>query len=357
MSDFSNFNISSAPEVPAKKPKKKSLFGKKEKTKKKAKAPSVKYDASYAIHHMKDDSDQPKKKSLFNHKSKAEKQAEKEEAFQHRQALMKTAEQVQKLQENQNRTLIIRQQLTGPTKLIGDKELFKLVKMDTSMDAINKRMQTRVLTAGIAFFAMLIVGLITKKLGMMVVAGVMLAGMTWFYDIQNTNKYYMRFQMERQMAFSQFVRLAASYLPEMSDGANLFSIFKKILPRLEHKRDRAALERLMIRMQKDPNDSKPFNDFAHDFSVSDRAILIMQVIQRMYLGDTNDSNIQALAKDADDEIISQIDQIIEIKLHKFDNTTTKIMIGIMIPLLGFFGLFLLKQVSSVFSAINIGQKL
>lgn len=271
--------------------------------------------------------------------------------------LLKEAERVKKMQGGNDTLLVYRQQLHGLGNLISDKELSKVVKMGTPIDVIQKRITTRFLVSIVAFIAGMLVGLMAKSIGGGAVAGTLFGGFFYIFDIQRVSMNFKRFQLERQMAFSQFVRLAASYLPEMNDGSNMFAVFKKILPRLEHKRDRKALEKLMIDMQPDPDDPTPWNNFAKAFSVSQRATLIMATIQKMYQGDTNPANIQALARDADNEVISQVDQIIRMKLHKFNNLTTKIMMTVAIPMIGFFSMFLLHEVRTMFNGMSNTQDL
>lgn len=364
--EYSNFNIKKRLDIlpvevkdKAYNKKKKHKFGfnltKKKKTDKKEqiqKANSTTLDIPMAMAQ-----DDTKKRKLHGKSKRLEKMRLKNQAKEAQNRLFQEASRVKKLQNNSNDLDAYREQLRGLGKLVGDKELQKLLKMGTPIQNVNRRITMRFVLVLICLFVGGMVGLMLKKMGAGAVFGIMLGGIMYLVDVNTVATTYERFQLQRQMAFSQFVRLAASYLPEMNDGQNLFAIFKKILPRLEHKRDRTALERLMIDMQPNPEDPTPWNNFAKAFSVSDRAVLIMQTIQQMYLGDTSSSNIQALARAADDEVISQVDQIIAKKLHKFNNLTTKIMMTCMIPLLGFFTMFMLQQLRGMFDGLTNAQEM
>lgn len=265
----------------------------------------------------------------------------------------KKSEKVQKFtttngQIELNQTVLIRQRLTGPAKLIDDNELDMLVKMETSLQSIQKRMLNRTIVAGAVVTISLVIGLILRKYFLAIVGlGILFAALTWYLDMRKTTDYYRNYRLERQIAFSQFTRLAAAYLPELSSGANLYSVFKKILPRMDNDRDHASLETLMIDMQIDPNDPGPFMKFAHEFSASDSAEMIMGTIQQMYQGNVDDRNIRALADLANEDMLRQIDDVIKHKINKFNNLTTRVAMCSMVVIFGFFGLLMVDTFVNV----------
>lgn len=297
---------------------------------------------------------------LFKKKAKAPKKGQKEKATAQHISGYKTVTQ-QRLADEKNKdrskpkinqTMLVRETLKGTAKWIGDNELDMLVKMQTSTESIQRRMRNRVILSGFVVFASLVIGLVFRKFFLAVFGfGILISALCWFLDIRRTSTYYRTYQLERQIAFAQFTRLSAAYLPELSHGANLYSIFKKILPRMDNPRDHASLETLMIDMQVDPEDPGPFLTFAHEFSVSDRAELIMLSIQQMYLGDVDDDNIRALAEDANEDMMRQIDDIIATKIRKFNNLTTRIAMCSMIIIFGFFGLLMVATFKQVFSSL------
>lgn len=252
-----------------------------------------------------------------------------------------------------SKNILIREQLTGPAKLIGDNELDMLIKMDTSVNYIQKRMQSRLVVAIVCVCVGLVAGLVVpKSFGILFGLGLALAGLTWYMDQRKTIDFFRKFQLKRQIAFSQFTRLAAAYLPELKEGTNLYSIFAKIVPRMGDQRDTAALQKLMIDMQNDPDDSGPFLEFAHEFSVSNRAELVMLTIQQMYRGDVEDESIRSLANDANEDMIKQCDTIIAYKLKHFDNLTARVGICAMIPIIGYFTLLVGSTVGNALGSIT-----
>lgn len=252
-----------------------------------------------------------------------------------------------------SKNILVREQLTGPAKLIGDNELDMLVKMDTSVNYIQKRMQSRLVVAIVCVCVGIVAGIVvSKSFGILLGLGFAMAGLTWYMDQRKTVDFFRKFQLKRQIAFSQFTRLAAAYLPELKEGTNLYSIFAKIVPRMGDQRDTAALQKLMIDMQNDPDDSGPFLEFAHEFSVSNRAELVMLTIQQMYRGDVEDESIRSLANDANEDMIKQCDTIIAYKLKHFDNLTARIGICAMIPIIGYFTLLVGATVGNALGSIT-----
>lgn len=292
------------------------------------------------------------KKSLFSlgKKNKAQQEPTKAERMA---AITKKANKKEKNNGIVDKNVLVREQLTGPAKLLGDRELDMLNKMDTSIAYMQKRMKNRVMVSIICVCLGLVMGLVMiKSFGILFGVGLALAGITWYMDIQKTVTFYRQFQLRRQIAFSQFTRLAAAYLPELKEGTNLYSIFERIVPRMEDQRDATALQKLMIDMQIDPEDSGPFLTFAHAFSVSDRAELIMLTIQQMYLGDVEDENIRSLADGANEDMLKQSDTIIAFKLKRFNNLTARIGICAMIPIIGYFVLLVASTVGSALGEIS-----
>lgn len=258
---------------------------------------------------------------------------------------------------NQRALNSMRSQLVFPYSLIGENELNLLVQMDTRLADIQKRMLMRLLLLSTTTVVGLVLGLLLfrKYVVYVTLFGVLLGILGWFADINNTSRYYQRFRLRRQIAFSQFVRLAAAYLPELEKGVNLFSIFQKISNRLTYKSDRAALIRLMATMQLNPNDEKPFLDFAHAFSVADRAELIMLTIHSMYVGNVDPRNIQDLANDSNEDMLKQIDSIVQLKLSKFSSIPTKLGLSLIVVMIPYFGSIMVNVFISSFKDLHFGD--
>lgn len=305
----------------------------------------------------------PKKHSLFSKKPKkrkTEKDGRKQATANHISGYKTVTQQRLADEANKqsgllklNRTLLMREKLHGVARWIGDNELDMLVKMDTSLGSIQRRMKNRVLLSGSVLVIATVFALIlhNKFSAAIVGAAFLLGAGLWIMDSRKTTNYYREYRLERQIAFSQFTRLAAAYLPELAQGANLYSLFKKILPRMDNKRDHASLETLMIDMQVDPDDPGPFMAFAHEFSASDSAEMIMGTIQQMYQGNVDDHNIRALADLANRDMLRQIDDVITYKIKKFNNLTTRVAMCSMIVIFGFFGLLMVNTFINVFHSV------
>lgn len=244
----------------------------------------------------------------------------------------------------------------GLATFYGDDELDLMIQMDTKLRVIGSIMIHRIVIAMIFIVIGLGAGLFFRKyLWYALAGGFGIGALTWWMNIKNTKTLYSRFLLERQLSFSQFLRLAAAYLPALKQGANLYGVFKKILPRMTNKRDRVALERLMTDMGQNPQDQKPFLEFAQRFSVSDRAELAMLTIHRMYLGDVDDESLRALANDANADMMKEIDEVIRIKISKFDSLTTKIAMSSMIVLFGYFGIMMFSTFKSMLTLMGKSQ--
>lgn len=233
-------------------------------------------------------------------------------------------------------SLRMRSQLKGIAKLIGDGELSKMIKLHMTADQINKRMNRRLLMVVIFFVIPFLLPIFIKiNMVVIVISAFLLAGIMWFADMLSINRYFTNYQIKRAIAWSRFLRMAASFLPELKTGVNMFSILKKIVPRMTTDEDRDNLNRLIVKMSRDPEDSQPFLNFAHSYSASQRSEMIMLVIQDMYLGDISSENIQLLADDATKELTAQIAVITEHKLNKFKSASFQFAIVGMIPVIGY----------------------
>lgn len=259
---------------------------------------------------------------------------------------------------DEKRVQRIKSQLPKYCNLYGEKELFRMVQMDTSPEIIAKFMKMRI----ILLFAPIIPGLIVafymytsgnyiKSIPQAIITGILgglgIGAALWGMDIRSKAAQYEVWLIKRQIAFSQFVRMVAAYAPGLANGTNLFSMMRKIGPRMADKRDKASINRLMITMQDNPKDSEPWRQFAHEFSTSPRAELTMLTIQRMYLGNVDDEAIQSLAKDSNNDLIRQIDKIIDFKKRKFEQVPTRLTMTCMFLILGVLGLIMFDSFANM----------
>lgn len=252
-----------------------------------------------------------------------------------------------------NEVLYTRERLHGPAKLVSDGELQQLIDMHTSVADIDKLFKRRFITCLLLVLLAFIAGLFYRKhLLSITLAGVGLAGLAWFTAIRSTNSKYQTYLINRTISWASFLRMASAYLPEVTDGANMYSVLNKITPRMENEEDRANLERLTVRMSADPTDSEPFLDFAHKYSASKEAETVMLVIQSMYNGNVDARNIEALAENATKELQEQINVVIDHKLSKFKQIGTQIVIAFMIPTFAYVSLYAGNMLMALFKSLK-----
>lgn len=313
---------------------------------------------------------QPAKKSLKMKKPKAEKvkKAKKEKVHVtkgHKGDSDISADDFNNhsgISEEELRVRRVKKRLPGYCKLYGDGELAKMVQMNTSDKSIAQFMKMRILLLIVSAVIGVVLGFVLMKtqaktgsgiagiarsVGGGIAGGLLLGAGLWAMDVKNKSMQYNAWLIQRQIAFSQFVRMVAAYAPGLANGTNLFSLMKKIAPRMSDKRDRASIHRLMLAMQDNPADPGPWREFAHDFSTSSRAELTMLTIQRMYLGNIDDTAIRSLAEDSNNDLTRQIDKIIEMKTNRYQQIATKLSITVMIVIVGVLGLMLFDQFTSM----------
>ena len=249
--------------------------------------------------------------------------------------------------------LYTRSKLSGFSRLVGDDELRKFIRMRMTIPQIKKRMNKRLMVMLLMIIMSVIAGLIFKKYFLVCIAvGILMAIVTWVMDVSATNTYEQHYDIDRNIAWTTFVQMAAAYLPALKSGANMYSVLKKLVPRMKQQDDKENLERLLIDMRIDPPDPRPFLHFAHLYSTAKSAETIMLVIQSMYLGDVNDHNIQTLALNATTELSAQVDVVIEHKLSKFKQTGTKIVAAFMIPSMSYVLLLAFTAIQGLLKSVH-----
>lgn len=254
--------------------------------------------------------------------------------------------------ESLNEIETIRLQLKGIGKFISDDDISKMIKMQYSVKDMQQWANMRLLLSFVVFILGVIVSFFIHHVrGGMAVTMILTIG-SWFLSSNLINSSYEKYQIERNVAFAEITRLYSAYAPELQYGSNLIALLNRIVPRIENEADRSAMQKLILDIQKDPADSKPFLDFAHIFSTSDRAELIMLSMQQMYLGDVDDTSVRALADDANTDLLKQIDKVIEKKSDKFIFNNTAVVTLAMIVMFAYLLLVVIGQFSSIFSTLG-----
>ena len=246
----------------------------------------------------------------------------------------------------------IRLQLKGIGKFISDDDISKMIKMQYSVKDMQQWANMRLLLSFVVFILGVIVSFFIHHVRGGIAVTMILTIGSWFLSSNLINSSYEKYQIERNVAFAEITRLYSAYAPELQYGSNLIALLNRIVPRIENEADRSAMQKLILDIQKDPTDSKPFLDFAHIFSTSDRAELIMLSMQQMYLGDVDDTSVRALADDANTDLLKQIDKVIEKKSDKFIFNNTAVVTLAMIVMFAYLLLVVIGQFSSIFSTLG-----
>lgn len=158
---------------------------------------------------------------------------------------------------------------------------------------------------------------------------------------------YSTWKFQRHLQFSKFTRLLIPYLKQSKGQVSLYSVFNKILPRLEDEQDRNSLYKLMSEMSSKPSDIQPFIDYANRSSGTDMSVLFMSTIFDFQQSTFDTSVIDELGKIASEELINGIDEIINFKLRRFVFFPTKIVMSCFVIVIGFAIAVLISNLSQI----------
>lgn len=160
-------------------------------------------------------------------------------------------------------------------------------------------------------------------------------------------KFYRVWKFQRNLQFNKFSRLLIPYLKKNDGRVSLYSIFNKMLPRLDSDADRRILYKLMTEMSRNPSDVKPFIDFANTLSGSDHAVIFMSAIYDFQQTSFDMSVIEELGAIANKQLLNGVDEIIKYKLSKFNMYPTKLAMSPMIIVFGYLIAVLVHEVSKM----------
>lgn len=223
----------------------------------------------------------------------------------------------------------------GPSiweKLAEDKLYHQLREMGDSSQNIDKFQRKRML------FSLFIV-VLGCVAGMFVhvwlyLAGPMVGAVFYKMQAKKVDSYYRAWKFQRQLNFSKFTRLVIPYLKASGGTAALYTIFNKILQRTEDESDRRSLYQLMGEMGDNPESLEPFTDFAERSSGTDMSHLFMSTIYDFQQSTFDVSVIDELGRMASEDMMSAIDEIIEMKLRRFVMFPTKVVMSSFILVAG-----------------------
>lgn len=206
--------------------------------------------------------------------------------------------------------------------IIPDTAYMQLRKMNNSNLRIKKWSTSLLQAMLIGAVASFIIGMLFNKL---LYAGILvIPGMLYWQKMQSVKIMYNQWQFERRIQFSKFSRLLIPYLKQATTGVSLYSIFGKIIPRLDSQHDKDLLDILRKDSLDKPNDINPFMEYAEKASGTDEATLFMSTLFDISQGAVDMTVIDELGKQATKSLMEGIDTIIAFKSKKFTMFPTKI---------------------------------
>lgn len=164
-------------------------------------------------------------------------------------------------------------------------------------------------------------------------AGLAISGFLWWNEYNRAKKFYGNFNFEKQLQFSKFTRMLIPYL--LQTDATLYSVFTRLLDRIEPGHVKSSLERLLIEMNEYPNSEVPFLRFAKDASGTDSSILFMTTLYDFQQNTFDHSIIMELGQLSSEQLFEGVDEIITYKLRKFSMYPTKLTMASFVITLGY----------------------
>lgn len=165
------------------------------------------------------------------------------------------------------------------------------------------------------------------------IAGIAISVFLWWNEYNRAKKFYGNFNFEKQLQFSKFTRMLIPYL--LQTNTTLYSVFTRLLDRIEGEHVKKSLERLLIEMNEYPNSEVPFVRFAKDASGTDSSILFMTTLYDFQQNTYDTSIIMELGQLSSVQLFEGVDEIITYKLRKFSMYPTKLTMASFVITLGY----------------------
>lgn len=175
-------------------------------------------------------------------------------------------------------------------------------------------------------------------------AGFAITGFLWWNEYNRAKRFYGNFNFEKQLQFSKFTRMLIPYL--LQTEATLYSVFARLLDRLESGHVKDSLERLLIEMNEYPNSEEPFVRFAKSASGTDSSILFMTTLYDFHQNTFDHSIIMELGKLSSEQLFEGVDEIITYKLRKFSMYPTKLTMASFVITIGYAVCMILEAFST-----------
>lgn len=217
-------------------------------------------------------------------------------------------------------------------KLAEERLYPQLQEMGNSYERIDAFQRKRVLKS--LFFGLIMLFLAVFIHSWFYVAVPMAVAISYKMQIRRIDTHYRAWRFTRQLNFSKFTRLVIPYLKASGGNMALYTIFNRILQRLDNDADKQSLYRLMGEMGDNPASLKPFTDYAERSSGTDMSHLFMSTIFDFQQTTFNTSVIDELGKIAAQDMMESIDEIIEMKVRRFNMFPTKVTMSSFILVIG-----------------------
>ena len=129
-------------------------------------------------------------------------------------------------------------------RIIAERDLYPMLQeMGNGIKRIDQFQKKRIMQSILVFIILFILGLIFSKWFYLGALGVSIG----FYKMRykKIKSTYSTWKFQRHLQFSKFTRLLIPYLKQSKGQVSLYSIFNKILQRLEDEQDSNCLYKLM----------------------------------------------------------------------------------------------------------------
>lgn len=210
-------------------------------------------------------------------------------------------------------------------KIAEDKLYALLGEMGDTKKAIDKFQRKRMLLAFVVSLVGLIFGVLISP-WLYAIAPV-LGFVIYKMQLKSVERFYRGWKFQRQLNFSKFTRLVIPYLKASGGNTALYTVFNKILQRTDDEADKRNLYQLMGEMGDKPQDIQPFLDYAERSSGTDMSHLFMSTIYDFQQSTFDVSVIDELGKMASEDMMNAVDEIIAMKLRRFNMFPTKVVMS------------------------------
>lgn len=210
----------------------------------------------------------------------------------------------------------------------------------------NKFQRNRTFEAVAVFVLFMLFGYIFDST--FYIVGVIASVMLYRSKFNKVVHAYQMWKFNRHLQFTKFIRLLIPYLIKSKGKVSLYTIFNRMLLRIENETDRNSLFLLMSEMGNRPNNIQPFIEYAERSSGTDESIDFMSMIFDFQQNPHDADVIVELGKASSKEMLRSIDEIIHLKLQKFNSIPTKIVMTAFLLFIGFFIAFAWDLAISMF---------